>query len=259
MIHKYELQLKLISLEAQLASLLRYTQESQSCFDLLQLKLDELSSLLKNDADQQRWEQHAHCIDLNRQLKALRETAIEGLCKLEKHLATQHSPQNHTEHTPYFNELDLHIQQELKSAGIEQASQLLFIGSGAYPKSICQVAAVSPAQIIAVDIDKQAIDLAKKNHPHPQIQYLHGQAQDVIQQYQPSHVFIASLVEDKWGVIQQIKPFLAPGCKLLVRFGNGFKSIFNYPFNPYISSDWQIQPVAHQHPLYDSVLMEAIA
>ncbi|MDE1463689.1 nicotianamine synthase family protein [Spartinivicinus poritis] len=253
---KYRLLLDLASYDSQLAALSYYCLKSCDCFTLLQEKLDELCGFITSEANQSIWKKHELCGELDRQLKQLRETAIHALCSLERH-QSKCAKAHQLNITPYLQQLSDSIQWELKLAKVGSTSRVLFIGSGSYPLSAFTISQATGATVQGLDIDKEAVKLASDLQQEMcKTNFVYGDLAIVFQAFRPTHIIIASLVEHKWEVLAQLRPLLSLSQKILVRFGNGLKSAFNYPFNPELSIGWKRTPILQLSGVYDAILME---
>ena len=72
------------------------------------------------------------------------------------------------------------------------------------------------------------------------------------------HIIIASLVADKQTLLMQLRPLLPQRGKLLLRYGNGLKSIFNCPYHHLAArSPWRVSGKPVATPLYDLLILES--
>ncbi|MGC9402724.1 nicotianamine synthase family protein [Vibrio genomosp. F10 str. 9ZC157] len=253
---KYQLLSEMAVFEARLAALSRYSLENCHCFVLVQDGLDQLCDFIRDPNHQAIWQRHLLCGEVDRQLKRLRETAIHALCLLERHqsaCAKQHT----LDVTQYLNRLSVSASTELQEARISLDSKVLFIGSGSYPLSAFTIAQLTGADVLGVDIDEKAVKLASDlGYTSQKVSFTHDTLKDVLQRYTPTHVIIASLVEHKWEVLAQLRPLISDSTCILVRFGNGIKSAFNYPFNPNLSMGWRSTSLDNKQAVYDVIMME---
>lgn len=253
---KYQLLAEITAFEAQLSSLSRYSLESCECYTLVQERLDKLCDFIREPTHHAVWQKYVLCSEVDRQLKKLRETASQSLCLLERHqseCAKSHS----LDITQYLERLSVSASEELAESKIAHDSKVLFIGSGSYPLSAFTIAQLTNANVLGVDIDERAVRLASElKQESQQIMFTHEPLKEVLQRYTPTHVIIASLVEHKWEVLAELRPLISDSTRILVRFGNGIKSAFNYPFNPNLSLGWSSTLIDNEHAIYDVVMME---
>ncbi|OMH26659.1 hypothetical protein BGP75_23210 [Motiliproteus sp. MSK22-1] len=251
----YQLLVAISTFESQIYTLTQYSFESCECFTLLQEKLDELCAWILEEKQQIISDEMKLNPEHDRQLKRLRETAVKALCMLEKH-QSQCARDHQLSVSEYLCQLSENIQIELRSAEIESSSRVLFIGSGSYPLSAFIISRLTGAVVHGIDIDEQAVAMANQLDSS-QIATTFG-CRDLLTEFKafrPTHVVIASLVEHKWELLNQLKPYLDGSHRVLVRFGNGLKSAFNYPFNPNLMEGWDTELIRNDAAVYDSVLM----
>ena len=253
---QYQLLVAISTFESQIQTLTHYSIENCECFFLLQEKLDELCSWILQEKPQTISKELGIAPEHDRLIKQLRETTVKALCMLEKHqsqCAKEH-PLNLSE---YLYQLSENTKIELKSAEIKSNSRVLFIGSGSYPISAVTISQFTGAAVHGIDIDEQAVTMAN------QLDFSHlsttFSCKDLITEFvafRPTHIIIASLVEHKWEVLKQLKPHLHRSHRILVRFGNGLRSAFNYPFNPHLIDGWDTKLLLNNSAIYETVLME---
>lgn len=73
-----------------------------------------------------------------------------------------------------------------------------------------------------------------------------------------THVVIASLVREKTAIIEQLASLLPYGAKVILRYGNGLKSIFNYPYHDSPESVWKTEPVYPDKRFYDTLMLTKV-
>ncbi|MBU2898074.1 nicotianamine synthase family protein [Vibrio hepatarius] len=256
MYRHYELLVAISTFESQIEQLTQYSVESCDCFTLLQKKLDDLCAWIMTESIQDLSDELKHHPEHDRQLKRLRETSIRALCVLEKH-QSKCAKSHQLDITDYLNRLSNTVHIELDSASVTPDSRVLFIGSGSYPLSAFTIAKLTGAAVHGVDIDEHAVSMAN-DLDHDALPTSFG-CQDLLAEFhdfKPTHILVASLVEHKWEILNRLKPFLTPSHRVLVRFGNGIKSAFNYPFNPELMEGWGTRRLNNQASIYDTVVME---
>ncbi|MDF2661496.1 MAG: hypothetical protein K0Q94_4287 [Paenibacillus sp.] len=72
-----------------------------------------------------------------------------------------------------------------------------------------------------------------------------------------THIFMASLVPEKLDILDTLKCAAQPDCKLILRYGNGLKSLFNYPLHADLSGEWHVEPITGNSHIYDTLLLQA--
>ena len=57
-------------------------------------------------------------------------------------------------------------------------------------------------------------------------------------------------------VLEELKPFLQTDMNVIVRYGNGLKSLFNYPIEEDLTLEWNVTPVVISKSIYDTIIMK---
>ncbi|MCB5362075.1 hypothetical protein CSB62_12450 [Vibrio splendidus] len=248
-----QLLVSLSTFESQIQTLTHFSLEHCECFVLLQEKIDELCAWILQENFKTISDDFDMTPEYDRLIKQLRETAVKALCLLEKH-QSQRAREHQIDISEYLYQLSENTKIELKTAGIESNSRVLFIGSGSYPVSAFTISQSTGALVHGIDLDEQAVKMANQLNLSTTFS-----CKDLITEFasfRPTHVVVASLVEHKWEQLRLLKPHLNHSHRVLVRFGNGLKSAFNYPFNPNLIDGWETQQIHNDAAIYDTVLME---
>lgn len=249
----YQLLVSLATFESQLQTLTHYSLENCECFALLQEKIDELCAWILQENVNTISDDFELNPEYDRLIKQLRETAVKALCLLEKH-QSQCAREHQIDISDYLHQLSENTKIELKKAGIDSKSRVLFIGSGSYPLSAFTISQLTGALVHGIDLDEQAVKMANQLNLSTTFSCTDLSTEFV--SFRPTHVIVASLVEHKWEQLRQLKPYLNHSHRVVVRFGNGLKSAFNYPFNPNLIDGWKTQQIHNDAAIYDAVLME---
>lgn len=257
---KYELLCSLKVIEFEIAELAQYSKEFDGCYDLLKKKLDDLCGFIKSEENSWKWEQWGALREIQELSERLRETSVSALCDVEKY---QSSRAERIGLSPgqYSSSLAESVKEEYRYFGVHKESTVLFIGSGAFPTTALTIAKETGAKVICLDIDREAIDMsmqvARKSGLEKQLSFLHGEIQDYQEFENITHVLVASLVKNKLEVIEALKERVTEETKVIVRFGNGLKSIFNYPIDEAITG-WQqtYMTVEGNDTIYDTLVLE---
>ncbi|MFS0838948.1 nicotianamine synthase family protein [Paenibacillus sp. 1P03SA] len=257
---KYAFLLSLQSLEYEINQLNAFSREYPGCFELLKIKLDDLCRFMVNDENEKRWHEWGNHDEVRQYSEKLRETSVKALCDMEKY-QSQLLINKELEATSYIEQLSHAVQEELDLFGIGPASRVFFIGSGAYPLSALTIAKESRAKVLCLDIDEEAVELgfkvASASGLQTLVDFAGGRLSDHPFIRQTTHVFIASLVPNKLEIVEEVKRVARPDTKIIVRYGNGLKSLFNYPLHADLSYEWNLTPIIRNNSLYDTVLMES--
>lgn len=256
---RYAFLLTLKSLHYELHELITYAKECTDCYVLLKQKLDLLCRFILSETNQKRWQRWGTHAEILHQCERLRETSAKALCDMEKY-QSQQTCNHRREATAYFSTLTQAVKQELQQAGVDCNSKVLFIGSGAFPASALTIAKVKQAQVMCLDIDREAVELARQVAQtaglDASIQFASRKVEEESFVGEATHIIVASLVKEKWEVVDAVKRRMKPDAKIILRYGNGLKSIFNYPLEKRIPSEWKLTPIRHRKNVYDTIILQ---
>jgi hypothetical protein len=184
--------------------------------------------------------------------------SVEALCDLEKHQAKTISGHK-LDFSKYLSALFHSVKEELQSFGIGGHSKVVFIGSGAFPLSALTIAKEFGAEVLGVDRDSEAVLLSRQVVKafglEEKVSFSDSPLSSLCFVRDATHIIIASLVENKLKVLDQLMGLIKDDAKILVRYGNGVKSVFNYPFMDEISEDWIPSRLSERNSIYDMLIL----
>ncbi|WP_440108812.1 nicotianamine synthase family protein [Paenibacillus sp. QZ-Y1] len=256
---KYTFLLSLRSLEYEIKQLSIYAKENEECFDLLQLKLDALCQFITIEENDKQWLKWGNKDEIQLYVKQLRETAVQALCEMEKYQSGLAIEQR-LNISKYIETLSRSVRNELRIFRISDSSKVLFVGSGAFPLSALTIAQETNAEIVCLDIDLEAVEKGKRvaetsglgnkiifsGKPLKELSYV-GEA---------THIVIASLVSNKLEILNDLKETIQPRTQIMMRYGNGLKSLFNYPLEEDLSDDWRRTYISTGEDFYQTMIIE---
>ncbi|BCB05279.1 nicotianamine synthase family protein [Bacillus sp. KH172YL63] len=252
---KYELLCALQVIEFEISLLADYSRECDECYELLRQKLDELCGFIKSEENDGRWKEWGSLHEIKELSEKLRETSVSALCDMEKYQSLSAGQRSLGR---YLSSLSESVREEYRQYHIHSDSKVLFIGSGAFPTSALTMAQETGASVICLDFDQEAITLSKEvarlTGLESQLSFLHGEIHQYPDLNGITHVFIASLVKNKLEVIEELKEKVEEGAKVVVRYGNGLKSVFNYPLEETCLNGWS-QSLQEGDAIYDTLLL----
>lgn len=257
---KFEFLLSLRLLECEIKEVTSYSQSYNVCYKLLRIKLEHLYEFMIEEETIRRWDVWGEDKEIQKQSERVREAAVKALCDLEKYQSKCIS-RNQMEVNQYLTTLFQSVKAELQNFGIDSQSKVLFIGSGAFPVSVLTIAKKSGAQVMGVDIDSESVQLAshaaKAYGLERQVKFSDEKLNGIAFLKEATHIIIASLVPNKNEVLLQLKEEIRGDVKILLRYGNGVKSIFNYPFDCSLSDEeWLQRRHIEQNLIYDIIILE---
>ncbi|MFF2888381.1 SAM-dependent methyltransferase [Paenibacillus sp. NPDC057967] len=256
---KYALLLALQSFEYEIHRLKAYSEECSECYELLQLKLDALCSFMTSDESEALWGEWGDREEIRQHGELLRSASNQALCILEKYQSCQVLEQKKNV-SEYLSLLAVTVKHELKLFGMEASSRILFIGSGAFPVSALTMAKETGAEVFCLDTDEEAVALGRRVAEAAGLQAkltFSGSYQDgIFFLEKATHVVIASLVGNKLELLRELKEAAGMDTKIILRYGNGVKSIFNFPLELDPSDEWEITPIIQSKRIYDTVMLQ---
>ncbi|GKU78284.1 cyclopropane-fatty-acyl-phospholipid synthase family protein [Paenibacillus sp. L3-i20] len=257
---KYKLMSALRSIEYELNLLHCYCKECPDCYELVQSKLDKLCLFILDAENNELWNKWKSCDEIRQYGAQLRETAVRLLCDLEKHQSIL-VVNKELDAGQYLELLAESIREELRFFGMDTHSRLLFVGSGAFPLSAITIAKETGIHVMGIDIDEEAVDcgnrVAEATGMGDTVTFQKSEMNRMIVSEGATHVIIASLVRNKSEVLDQLKPMLRDHTKIIVRYGNGLKSLFNYSLEEHIRRDWKMTDIRRSFSIYDFAILEA--
>ncbi|MDR6225698.1 nicotianamine synthase family protein [Desmospora profundinema] len=256
---KYGFLLSLKSLEYEIRELTIYSKEYVDCFELLKDRLDYLSQFILREENIQQWNLWGSHQEVREHSGRLRETSAEALCDMEKYQSLC-TCKNELDISHYIESLANTVKQEIQHFLIDHQSKILFIGSGAFPTSALTIAKETSAEVMCLDIDIEALNLAEKvadvSNLGSIVKFSDQDIKELPFVKEATHIIIASLVKNKREVLDSLIGLINSNTKVILRYGNGLKSIFNYPMEEKLSADW-VQTEIHQRKnIYDTLILE---
>lgn len=256
---KFEFLLALRLLECEIKELTIYSRAYCNCYELLNIKLGELCEFMVREETIRQWLVWGHDEEVQRQAERLREAAVEALCDVEKYQSKKISLIE-MDGNKYLTTLIHSVKEDLKSFGINQQSKVLFIGSGAFPISVLTIAKEFGAEVMGLEIDLEAVQLARQVAKafdiETSVSFSDEKLSSLAFLKETTHIIIASLVENKIEVLDQLKELIKNNVQIMLRYGNGVKSIFNYPFDYDLSEDWNQIQLIERNPIFDTIILE---
>ena len=256
---KYEFLLSLKSLGYEINELNGYSKDDPACYELLREKLDELCHFMTSEENARRWSMWESHDEIKQLSGQLRESSVQALCNIEKYqsMCMRNDQLNISD---YLNVLSSTVREEVKQFNIDCTSKVLFIGSGALPLSALLIAKESGAEVMCLDIDAEAVDLGRKltecSGLESKVQFTSNSVKELEFLKKVTHILIASLVENKLELVDELKHMVNDNVKIVLRYGNGLKSLFNYPLEQDLSAEWDQTQLSRSNSIYDTLVLE---
>ncbi len=257
--NKYEFLMSLKLLEYEIKQLNSYSKENSECFELLKNKLDYVCQFMNYEENLKLWDMWKTHREIKETSKELRETSVKALCDMEKYQSICIC-NNNLDISNYISLLSNSVKYELENFNINSQSKVLFIGSGAFPISAITIAKEIGAEIMCLDIDIEAVEfgrnIATVSGLDSIVKFSNENLKDLAFIKKATHIIIASLVEDKLKVLDDLKNTINKNTKIILRYGNGLKSIFNYPLDKKLPAEWIQTKVNKNKSIYDTIILE---
>ncbi|GAA1874163.1 D-histidine (S)-2-aminobutanoyltransferase CntL [Paeniglutamicibacter psychrophenolicus] len=144
----------------------------------------------------------------------------------------------------YFANIESCIVEEFGAVAPTKDSKLLLVGSGSFPMTLLNVAARTGASTLGIDIDAESIALGRR------VVALLGEGLDIglegtaIHELDfisaATHIVFSSTVPVKYELLHQVHGLTREDVVVAMRFGDGLKSLFNYPMQEVDPARWRL-------------------
>lgn len=144
----------------------------------------------------------------------------------------------------YFYHIEASIEKEFGSFRVTGDSKVLLVGSGSFPMTPLLIAKRTGAEVIGIDIDGEAVELGRKV-----VEKL-GRGLNIRLEYKPlerlasigeaTHIIFSSTVSVKYDLLDWLHAAARPDVVAAIRYGDGLKSLFNYPSQEVDRSKWRL-------------------
>lgn len=261
MLGKYELLLSIKLLDYEIKELTQFSKCCCECYALLKEQTNKLCSFISDQYNEKLWMLYGHHDDIQEYARMLRESSMQAVCDMEKYHSFCLCDHGLTTFD-YLSDLSDAVKEEYDRCFINETSKVLFIGSGAFPLSALTIAKETGASVLGIDIDTEAVRMSNKIAKvlglHGKLQFSNLRICEIPCFSQITHVIIASLVPQKKELLDELATVIHQDTKIVVRYGNGLKSLFNYPMEA-VPADWRVSRELPPHGrLYEAVLLESL-
>lgn len=227
-----------------------------SC-ERLSAELDRLSAYILQEDNRRFWD-HAEDESARDAAAYMRHASAMALGALEKVRARDICSQNKTD-SRYAALPSASLREEWNRLQEPREAKVMFIGAGACPVSAIKIAESASSEVLCVDIDEEAIrygtDLARHLGLDDAFRYAKSHLSDLAFAASATHIFIASLVPEKLDILRELRPIFRADCRFVVRYGNGLKSLYNYPLDIDGLKDWRAEALNGAGSIYDTMIV----
>lgn len=213
--------------------------------------------------EQIEWEQDEKLAEkMAEKMAALREQSAYCVWAMEKYRAIQ-LEKNRNDIAHYFSNIESCIETEFGSFKITSGSKVLLIGAGAFPMTPLFIAQKTGATVVGIDIDSEAVRLAQMVvsilSPHFYISIKNCTIDQLEFTREATHIVISSTIKEKFDLLMQLHALTNPDVVVAMRYGNGMKSLFNYPLQHVDGSLWKIaNNVRHPGNVFDVMVYKKV-
>ncbi|MCG7385382.1 nicotianamine synthase family protein [Paenibacillus sp. ACRRY] len=190
----------------------------------------------------------------------LRHQSSRCVAIMEKYRALK-LQQGEMEIADYFKNIEECIEKEFGSFHVTSDSKVLLIGSGAFPMTPLLIARRTGAQVVGIDIDEEAIGLGQtvvnSLGAGLRIHLRKASVQELDFTKEATHIIFSSTVAMKYDILDQLHSLTNEHVVVAMRYGNGLKSLFNYPQQETDPLKWRlVDNILRPHDVFDIALYQ---
>ncbi|MBT2571515.1 nicotianamine synthase family protein [Planococcus sp. ISL-110] len=256
---KYEFLYSIKMLGFEMNELSTHVEESTYCYELLTKKLDDLSRFVVSEDNNKQWQLWEGDTEIMKYSEKLRDASSNAICTIEKYHSLC-ALSNKTDLSEYMSTLCDSVNGQLEAFEFNKESKIIFIGSGAFPISALTIARQTDAEIMCLDIDLEAVEtgknMAELSGLEKRVSFTNKTVSELSFITEATHVVIASLVKNKLEVLADLSSVISQDTKVIIRYGNGLKSLFNYPLYQDLSDEWNCINIEQSEHFYDTVILK---
>lgn len=219
-------------------------QEGRALINDLEATLEKYTQFILNDEYRQTWDAliDIEAPHIRERIDVIRRESAHCVWAMEKYRASTLLESN-DEPADYFKNVESCIEEEFGNFVVNKHARVLLIGVGAFPMTPLTIAKNTGAKIVGIDIDDEATAYAKK------VLNVLGKDMDIevhTQDYrslpfvrEATHIIIASTIPEKLDILRDLYELTNEDVVVSMRYGNGFKSLFNYPLVDSQQGKWR--------------------
>lgn len=224
--------------------------------------IDDYSLFIINQDNERHWKQLMQSTEFLSLTDNLRNNASICVQIIEKYRALVLGLENE-DMSDYFRNIEDCIEKEFGDFQINSQSKVLLVGSGAFPLTLLIVAQQTGAEVFGIDIDDEAIRLGrhvvKKLGSHLAIQLDKKTVGELTVIKHISHIIFSSTVSNKYDILEQLYDLTNKDVLIAMRYGNGLKSLFNYPMRKVDETKWRIiDQIMYPQNVFDVIFYKKV-
>lgn len=230
--------------------------KSNNGYTELEKVIDAYTYFISSNADKNIWNSISSADTIIKLESDLREQSILCLRNFEKCKAKK-IQENELNISDYFRDMETCIESEISNLNITSNSKIIFIGAGAFPASILQIAGRTGADVVGIDNDDEAVHLdriviSKLNHGE-RITITDSSVDQLSFTKTATHIILASTVKSKFDIFDKLYKLTNENIIIAIRYGNGIKSLFNYPLQETDKSLWNlVNTISMPNDIFDT-------
>ncbi|WP_339146232.1 MULTISPECIES: nicotianamine synthase family protein [unclassified Sutcliffiella] len=241
----------------------RYNHTIDNCSDLEKI-IDDYSNFITSESNNKPWEQLLlqEFIDFNQLTLDLREKSSHCVAIMEKYRALKLLDGNEGV-SDYFKNIESCIEREFGSFQVNSESKVLLIGSGSFPMTPLLIAKETGAEVVGIDIDDEAIRLGlkvtEKLGNGLNIKLEKALVGDLNFVKEATHIIFSSTVGIKYKILDELHTLTHENVVVAMRYGNGLKSLFNYPMKKVNEQKWKmVENILRPDHIFDIALYKKV-
>lgn len=206
--------------------------------------LEDYTRFILNDSYRKNWEEYVDDgqAAISTRIDVVRKESAHCVWTMEKYRANTLLEKGDAP-ADYFKNVESCIDIEFGNFTIDKDACVLLIGVGAFPMTPMTIARNTGAKVVGIDIDEEAVEYAKKVlnllGPDLDIQVNTESYRDLAFVKEASHIIIASTIPEKLEILRDLYDLTNDDVVVSMRYGNGFKSLFNYPLLESKQGQWR--------------------
>ncbi|MFC0212151.1 SAM-dependent methyltransferase [Paenibacillus chartarius] len=215
----------------------------------LQQTIDDYSVFITDEDNQRLWAElkDSEIKELHPLVMQLRDSSAHCVAIMEKYRALKLLQGGDDRHD-YFHNIEASIDKEFGSFTVTSDSKVLLIGSGAFPMTPLLIARRTGADVMGIDIDREAVELGrrvvKRLGPDLPIRLENLPLERFHDIDRITHIIISSTVSVKYSLLDWLHESALPDVVVAMRYGDGLKALFNYPMEKVDERKWQLAETA---------------
>lgn len=198
--------------------------------------------------------------EMKNRIDKLRKITAYAVCVFEKYRAKEILTKSDVD-VDYFKNVEGSIDTEFKKLDITRKSKVLMIGVGPFPMTMLLLGRMTGAELLGLDIDAEAIEYSRrileKLGPELNIKVGISRFDELEFTSEATHIIIASTIPEKFDILNELYTITNDRVKVAMRYGNGLKSLFNYPMQKKLDAPWRnVENIYFENNVFDIAIYE---